>query len=663
MIWLIIKQMKKKILFFLLSFSLFAFRSPLDVLASFPAGQPTVPPVTFSLWDYNNVDFGRDYPQYGPMGGIFNTTWNRINPGRGAFNWEKMDNDLNKASAMRTAPFPDGTTIPKPVIINIDFWGAGEGISGWPYYHIDYTPAWVYQSGAHSECINQNGEPCAGGESGRTVGHVHKFCQSGQFKAYAAAPAVDDSNWQEAYFNLIREMGRKYGNDSKVAGFTIATGLDGEAVMIKSYSECNPPDRPFSAGSYKNFLIKLAQVTRESFPGKPAYLLTGGSEYSWIVNESAYNGTPRLGIKSAALLPDNAHYEYLDGVLTDKWPLAYFKLHPDTSWAFEDAGMPLWAEQDYFQFMRVLSGHVDWVDWRGKYDNWKRITQVWPDFWTKFVPKYLGKRINEVDSVWAVMWETKRREGGADCPVVGGHNTCCWRDSLTGKQMCQYGHIGDFQYWLYRLDGKPGGATVPLWKENLPVSARDEMYAMSTRRTDQGSGNKYLYFRADDNLSFKKSNHVGYKIKINLLNNGNDKFGLEYKTKDGQSKSVSADKGSALGTVGKFVTKTFELRDMYLGNGVEGADFRLTSLDDGDEIIHMVLLEKGEGLAPTLTPTLTPIPPAAGRKGWNVVSGSFEPSVSCSYVVYLKDGWFYSYVRDYSSVQNFPSGEYWVFCR
>lgn len=632
------------------------------VQAAFPVGQPTVPPVTFSLWDTKNVDFGKEYPQYGPMGGFFNTYWNRINPGPGAFNWDGVDNFLNKAALMRTAPFPDGTTIPKPVIIHIDFWGAGEDWSGWPYYHGDMTPSWVYQNGAHSECINSKGAPCEPGESGRTVGHVHKFCQNGQFKAYAVAPAVDDLGWQEAYFNLIREMGRKYGNDSRVAGFTIATGLDGEAMMIKTGSECNPVDRPFSSGHYKNFLIKLAQITRESFPQKPAYLVTGGSEFSWIVNESAYNGTPRLGIKSATLTPDNAHFEYLDGVLTDKWAQAYFKLHPDTSWAFEDAGMPMVAVQDYFQFMRVLSGHVDWVDWRGKYDNWKRITEVWPDFWTKFVPKYLGKRINEVDSVWAVMWETWRRPGGPGCP---GTNGCCWTDSRTGGKMCQYGHIGDFQYWLYRLDG-PGGITVPSVtdQEDGQAQARLDMYAWSNRRTDQASGNKYMYFKADDNLTFKKAGHVGYRVQLTFVNNGTDKIGLEYKDKNGQLKTVSVSKGAGLGALGKFVKKTFELRDMYLGNNLEGADFRLTSLDDGDETVHMVLLEKGEGPAPTLTPTPTPSSTGGLEKGWNVVSGSFEPSTNCPYVVYLKDGWFYSYVRDYSNTQNFPSGQdYWVFCR
>jgi len=79
--------------------------------------------------------------------------------------------------------------------------------------------------------------------------------------------------------------------------------------------------------------------------------------------------------------------------------------------------------------------------------------------------------------------------------------------------------------------------------------------------------------------------------------------------------------------------------------------------------------------APTSTPTSqpsVPVPLSQFKTGWNYLTWqsnwptNFEFSslpIACPYVIYFKDNWFYSFVREYNAKEYFVRGQaYSVFC-
>ncbi|MGV8084611.1 MAG: prealbumin-like fold domain-containing protein [Coriobacteriia bacterium] len=133
------------------------------------------------------------------------------------------------------------------------------------------------------------------------------------------------------------------------------------------------------------------------------------------------------------------------------------------------------------------------------------------------------------------------------------------------------------------------------------------------RRTDQATGNPYMWFDVDDQY-MDGSEVYTVKISVKYLDMGTDTWSLRYDSTSGEK---------VAGTITKTGTKqvktaVFDITDGKFANGLAGnlADFGIDSrstlgANDGNEWIHMVDVAKlDEQDPPTLTPTPTMTPTA-----------------------------------------------------
>jgi hypothetical protein len=198
---------------------------------------------------------------------------------------------------------------------------------------------------------------------------------------------------------------------------------------------------------------------------------------------------------------------------------------------------------------------------------------------------------------------------------------CCYTPSAGGGQICTGPQRTNFSYWLYQKDELPGGRSVAFTVKgdpNVPSLAQSDVYGYHTaRRTDQASGNNFMYFDLDDEYrpSLASGSNFNWEVTATFVNKGSDKLSLEYVDKDGQNIKQSITKGSALGQVDNWVDYKWTLTDAdFLNNKMNGADFRINAEGDGDEIFHRVIVKPifftsgfgGGGYAPTPTPTGIP---------------------------------------------------------
>ncbi|MCD6520662.1 MAG: DNRLRE domain-containing protein, partial [Anaerolineae bacterium] len=216
--------------------------------------------------------------------------------------------------------------------------------------------------------------------------------------------------------------------------------------------------------------------------------------------------------------------------------------------------------------------------------------------------QYMGKHIEETPSVWVAL-----REAG-------------YADNF-------YPQKGNYSWWLYQDDSIPNGRTVPTTYRSKPELVHPSDYAYygdscvrSTietsqyflgpsregwicRRTDQASGNRYMWFRINDHYIY--GGPVEATITVTYFDRGTDTWQLQY--------DALGNAYKVAGTIVKTNTNTwkqavFHVTDAWFGNmELGGADFRIDCMGDGNEYIHMVDVRKeGQGVTPTPTNTLNP---------------------------------------------------------
>ncbi|MBM3188971.1 MAG: hypothetical protein FJZ90_09655, partial [Chloroflexi bacterium] len=110
-------------------------------LGRIPAGQPQVVPILYRFFDFGN-DWQTLAPQWGPVGSVHWCLWEEINPAEGVYDWRVVDQRLAQEAGLKVT-LPDGTVIPKPVVIQVHTHLSGA--RDWPdVYFYDGTPEWVY---------------------------------------------------------------------------------------------------------------------------------------------------------------------------------------------------------------------------------------------------------------------------------------------------------------------------------------------------------------------------------------------------------------------------------------------------------------------------------------------------------------------------------------
>lgn len=133
-----------------------------------------------------------------------------------------------------------------------------------------------------------------------------------------------------------------------------------------------------------------------------------------------------------------------------------------------------------------------------------------------------------------------------------------------------------------------------------------------SRRTDQGTGNRYMRFDIDNSYMYYGSFSTA-TITVTYFDTGTDRWELRYDAIDDLNKAAipvgSTNPWVQKNNSGLWKQAVFFLTDARFANGQPGAtDFSIDCLGDGDEYITFVEVTKDSGSGPAVTPTPTTIP-------------------------------------------------------
>jgi len=579
---------------------------PIPVTGAVDTSPAHLSPVIFVMLDWMNGDWGnpdyrfsyidrwgyrQDYkghPEYGALGGWAAFHWDDLNPQQGVYDWSFTDQYIRDAQDMLVT-LPNGDVVAKPVGIAVEVWAMEEmedriGVS--------YMPPWVFGAcGSVTSCMDPDG----------ASGPCKKFC----------IPRTLDECWQYWFDQFIIAMGQHYDDNPEfynLEWINIATGCDEETVERKNmfgcfYSGGNTP-------SFNEWVNRVMETYNLAFPNTVQVIQSTIHHIHYHAQLAASFQSKMTGVKVNGLEMNHPNGEvYFDDELVGGISGFSMLYHEQIPTGYEPAhGNGI--EGSYWFFMEGLFAHPYMFDIQlpNIKDTYTAEQQTgFPIL--DFVRTHLGRTVQNTPDVWIVL----RRAYG---------QPSCWTGS-DGVYRCYEPHRGDFEYWLYRSDSAPQSHTVALLaeaKRQIPLPARQHIYAYhSTRRTDQDSGNRYMSFSIDDGYP-----HVGqvpeaaggettWAITVTLVNQGTDSFSLEYRDYYGNLVERTVSKGSALGSSNQWVDYSWELDDAYFHNGLPGGmDIRIDCNNNGNEIIHRLIVS-AEGPPPP-TPTVTRTrPPTATR--------------------------------------------------
>lgn len=391
-------------------------------------------------------------------------------------------------------------------------------------------------------------------------------------------PRYWDSVYLQKYGDFIAAYGARYRNDPRLAWVQIGAGI---------WEETQPayPNRPACVQAVKDALDSdfgytndtqrswkwvevvetVAQMYRDAFGNDMPVLLQNAPKFinGWEGDEwGRYAGEHGIGLKHNGLLADhmagNGTYHSAQ-LYWDRVPIGfesysnYLPTSTDVYWGVL-AGLDKHA--DYFNFARDLFQNGVQYDLsinRAAFD---------------FANTYAGRTLADTPDVWTALRDTEQ----------------------------PWGEHGNFDFWLYQEDDAPGGRTVVVTDAN--PSAKEGRF---TRRTNQGTGNPYMYFDIDNGYLFDATQSV--TVTVTYFDWNNDRWELLYDSHSGEKAATPV--GSANPWVQKgndYVWKQaiFVIHDGRFSDGLSAyTDFRIdsrspTGSSDGDEYIHTVHVQKGD---------------------------------------------------------------------
>ncbi|MFZ2359110.1 MAG: SdrD B-like domain-containing protein [Anaerolineae bacterium] len=452
------------------------------------------------------------------------------------------------------------------------------------------------------------------------------------------------TEYKQAYQTFVQALGARYRNDPRVEFVAIGTGMWGETRATE------PVDRPasqangvtsqvwintvnaitdmyidaFSEGGQlrKNLLLQMApfQIVPRERKEFSVYAAERGVGLSFNGLYADYNnvfmcGDPNPDYDCAGAYDQLVAFNHAVPIAFE----TYSYMLPTVSEFFWGLMNALDKKTDYLR----LSGYSGW--YLGPND------QPVPAYtnlmaWSR---QWFGKDLPTTPSIWVAMREHRN-------PFRYGSTGSI---AFTSDRP----QLGNYQFWLYQRDDIPGGQTVPetnqateggqpvglgncpgspcwsnAYNPNLPANTYQ---AWVIRRTDQTTGNPFIWFSADDGYVYGDGNQV--QIDVTYWNRGTDRWQLKYQDSSGQELAAvpvgGADPWVQKTNSNAFLTASFVLTDTRMSNAMTGgADFVLDSrseagVNDGNEWVHFVELKKLAGPQPQPTPTHTPTPtPTAG---------------------------------------------------
>ena len=444
--------------------------------------------------------------------------------------------------------------------------------------------------------------------------------------------------YQQPYQTFVEEFGRLYRNDPRIEFVAIGTGLYGETRASDNADDSATSVNGLTPDLWIDTTNAITDLYINAFSESGQMrkrLVLQMAPFQFVPRErkefSIYAADHGVGLSFNGLYPDTnvamacdrPGFDYTCAGAYDQ--LAVF--NNEVPIGFETYRYMLPTDQDfYWGLLNGLDKKMDYLRLSGY--NWQQIP---PDSemitLMRWANQWIGKDLNNTPSVWVAMRDHRNplEYGGASLETTS-----------------EYPQLGNYQFWLYQLDDIAGGRTVPETNEAttgglpvglglcptgaagppgypcysnahnpaLPDAARE---AWVIRRTDQDTGNPFMWFNIDDGYLYGDANQV--EIKITYWNHGTDRWTLKYQDSTGQERSA-IPAGSSNPWVEKtntdaFVTVTFPLNDARFSNAMTGgADFVIDSRsdagsNDGNEWIHFVEVKKLSGPQPQPTPTRT----------------------------------------------------------
>ncbi|MGQ9518262.1 MAG: hypothetical protein ACUVT1_13425, partial [Anaerolineae bacterium] len=491
-----------------------------------------------------------DYPGV-IVGGHYAFQWRRIETSYGYYDWSRVDTWIEQEAALG-----------KPVGLAINTY---EGVSGG-----NVSPSWI----PTIVCTDYYGNP-------------------------HAIPNYWSSEYQTNFRNLIMAFGARYNNDPRVAWVEVSTGAYGENQPAPDYFDaCLIAAGYGDQGAWEQVVKNIISWYRQAFPNKP--LMTqhyprfrSDSERVHIADHAA---PLYVGFKGDGLIPDRDKASRRD----DPSHPQYRSFLDDPAISYSDT-VPIGFETYrfylpddtmlYWAILNALDKHADYLTMdENVLKDISGGTSTWPIL--RFANAHLGKGVHDTPDVWVAL-----RESG----------------------YTYYPQWGNYRFFLEQDNDAPGGRTVPLtWRpagtgpyqiQNPNVEAGQTFLGTTKegwicRRTDQASGNPFMYFDVDDGYLFGGSNVVS--LTVTYFDRGTDTWTLEYDSADAITKSAGTVTKTNTNT---WKTQTFTLEDAHFANRQPGGnDFRINSNGDGDEIVHFVILKRLTEPTPTPTATSTPTP-------------------------------------------------------
>ncbi len=587
-----------------------------DMAQGLDAPNIPLPPMTNPGIYMINYDGDEDPARYSAVGNLYTFNWSDVHVAPGVFNWTVIDNYLARVAG-----------VGKRAAVGISTYN-GRCCGG-----INAMPAWIWQNDPRAVVITGSCEISPAGG-----------CPDGNWRV----PRYWFRSYLDPYGEFITALGNKYKADPRVEWVSMGFGTYGENKAHGSQAE---KDALVAAGLTAS---KWLSTTREIIDDYTAAFRTNGVQqkglfmqiapYSFTERERwdlANYGVPRgVGISLNGLAPD-FNNAWRQGSVSNTCNTTNFCGMYDTIFqnytsvpvAFEtylymlcDNTETYWAMLSAMDKRADVMRLNDDLFFTRNPANGQRVENIPNQEVFAWMKDYLGKNAQNTSTVWVALRE--HRNPVPYCyaaseqtyyPEPGNYSFFLTQeDSIAGGVTVAETNVADTTYlgWCTGVTD-PNGNPYPCYQNpynpNLPAG-REGWVA---RRTN-GAGNPYMWFKINDQYLFGGDNTV--KIAVTYADMGSDRFKLEYDSTTGlRAATVS---GSGLDYVQKtnsntWKTVTFLASNARMANGLTGgADFRLNSSGDGDEHIHLVMLNKdAAGFAgppvtftPSPTPTATPTP-------------------------------------------------------
>ncbi len=515
-------------------------------------------PGIYMAYDYR----GHNPRAFGTAGSLATFSWAALEPQKGRYNFSVIDNWLNKISAygLRGAFF-----------VNVFGGGCGGDVE---------LPAYI-RNNPQTALRRNLGYRCPA--TGRT---------------WKAIPNYISPLFQARYRELIMRLGQRYKNDPRLEFVAIGTGIYGETRAAAESADLNIlRNAGLTSELWIDYANKVALWHYQAFSDsngrllKPLMQQTGPTTFApWERREiSNYALALGIGVSLNLMYPDGEGVIYMNHPACPMcgwydYPLLYWRYVP-TAWeAYEHQTCT--PELVWWGVYNTLNKHPVYLrvvqQLMRTASNTPRTDMVAPFKWAA---KFMGVTEKNSPSAWVALRE--HRDPWKPLSCVGSNGAM-------PHAATQWGNYG---FFMDQRNDLPGGRTVPetndktvqrmgsnLRPYNPQLPPGKEGWAV--RRTDEGSGNPYMYFDVQKGYLSGTRNVT---IKVTYWDYGTDTWSLFYR--NGQGQVVRGY------TVRKRNTRTWKtvsisvngMRfDDSLPTGTGGADFFISSNNDGNEWIHFV---------------------------------------------------------------------------